>query len=84
MEYPRLSIGGGRDAKFEVDEPISFVHSVTNPKEDYTRKKSYLSVSWPGLRITGPSAVSSQWKFSNVVLFVILEPFHSAPLLSLY
>ena len=64
--------------------PLHLCTCVTNPKEDYTKKKNYLSVSWPGSRIKDLSAVSSQWRFSNVVLFLILEPFHSASLLPLY
>ena len=59
-------------------------HVLQTQKKITRRKKNYLSVSWSGSRIKDLSAVSSQWRFSNVVLFVILEPFHSAPLLSLY
>lgn len=80
MDFNKGRRGGG--AKSVLDQPIIFAHMCYNPGKVYTKKVNYLSFASPGLRLNGPSAVSTQWRYSNVVLSVILERFHSVPPLS--
>ena len=75
---------GWRGAKSVLDQPILFAHMCYTPGKVYTKKINYLSFASPGLRLNGPSAVPTQWRYSNVVLSVILERFHSVPPLSSY
>ena len=74
----------GWGAKFLLDQPSLLANMGKSPKKGYTKKNNYLSFAWPTLRLNVSSGVSSQWRYSNVVLFVTLEPSNSAPLLSLY
>ena len=77
-------MGGGLASTISIRSIQFTCEHGKNPKKDYSKEYNYLSFAWPGLRLNVPLAVSSQWRFSDVVLFVTLKLSNSAPLLSLY
>ena len=82
-DFNKRRRGGGGVKIFTWSTHFSCAHRH-KPEKDHTKKTNYPLFAHPGLRLNGPSGVWSQWRFSNVVLFVILELFHSTPLLSLH
>ena len=77
-------MGGGLASTISIRSIQFTCGNGKNPKKDYTKEYNYLSFAWPGLGLNVPLAVSSQCRFSDVVLFVTLKLSNSASLLSLY
>lgn len=71
-------VRGGSGENFTRLAQFISPHGLKSQKEDYTKKTNYLSSASAELRWNCPSTISSHWRFSKVLLFVI------APLLSLY
>ena len=63
---------GGEGRKICARSTYFIRTHVQQTRKDYTKKIHYLSFAWPELRLNG------------VMFFLLLELFHSAPLLSLY